>query len=517
MAVEFFINLKFDCVATPFYSNCTFINNFADTDGGAICNRSSNSTYLTNCTFTSNTSDDGGAVYSAVYISLTNCTFTSNIASSGGAVYSKSSAHLTNCIFTSNSSSNRGGAVYSVNTFYNTDFFTNCTFTNNIASSGGAVYSYSSSKLILTNCTFTNNTAHSSGGAFWCNILLTPEDPITLKNCILWGNTAPEGAEIYEQQKPLIITYSNIQGGHIAGGIGNIDSDPLFVDALNDDLRLQETSPCINTGTADGTPADDLEGNYRPVGGGYDMGAYEYQGPIVIDSFTADPTTGEPSLIVDFICTAHDDSNAITGYQWNFGDGNTDNSVTRTVQHTYIIPGTFTATCTVINDNNDQTTASTVIEVTNDIPVAAAGQDQIIPGNSIELDGSASNDPDGNIVSWSWTLEHLENSFYDRNATGEMPTVTNLIKGNYIVTLTVTDNYGGTGTDEMHLCVAGSDTKYTQAEYEQAQQDSYSSGYTAGQNDCEQCPICPIREDAQGNKFLEGPLTIENNGLLTIQ
>jgi len=98
-----------------------------------------------------------------------------------------------------------------------------------------------------------------------------------------------------------------------------------------------------------------------------------------------------------------------------------------------------------------------------------------------------------------------------------MPTVANLGYGNYVVTLTVTDNYGATGTDEMHLCVAASDAIYTQAEYEQAQQDSYSSGYTAGQDDCEQCPICPIREDAEGNKFLDGPLIIEDKGLLTIR
>ncbi len=68
-------------------------------------------------------------------------------------------------------------------------------------------------------------------------------------------------------------------------------------------------------------------------------------------------------------------------------------------------------------------------------------------------------------------------------------------------------------SDEMHLCVAASNAIYTQAEFDQ----NYTDGYTAGQDDCKQCPICPIREDDQGNKFLEGPLTIENNGLLTIQ
>ena len=448
---------------------------------------------------------NGGGIHAyESEIIVVNCIFDANSASRGGAVssypyYSSSSSSFTNCIFTSNSAS-RGGAVFS---FSSSSFFTNCTFTSNSASDGGAVYSSFSS---FSSCTFALNEATSQGGAIWCNIDLTSEDPTTLKNCILWGNTAPEGSEMYDEKNPLVITHSNIQGGRT--GAGNINADPLFVDAVNDDFHLQLTSPCIDTGTADGAPADDLDGNYRPTGNGYDMGAYEYHGPIVIDSFTATPTTGKPSLTVNFTCTAHDDTNTITGYQWKFGDGNIDTTLTEANQHIYLIPGTFTATCTVANDNADQTTALTIIEVTNDKPVAAAGPDQIVPGKNVDLDGHDSKDPDGNIVSWTWTLNHLENSSYDRTATGEMPpTVANLEKGNYIVTLTVTDNYDSTQTDEMHLCVAGSSAIYTQTELDNA----YSTGHAAGVAEC------PLRVDAEGNKFLDGPLIIENKGLLTIQ
>ena len=95
----------------------------------------------------------------------------------------------------------------------------------------------------------------------------------------------------------ITVSYCDVQGGQVGvyvepgstlnWGSGNIDTDPLFVDAPNYDLHLQETSPCIDTGTAEDAPSDDLDGNFRPVGSGYDMGAYEYQGPIVIDSFSA--------------------------------------------------------------------------------------------------------------------------------------------------------------------------------------------------------------------------------------
>ena len=114
--------------------------------------------------------------------------------------------------------------------------------------------------------------------------------------------------------------------------------------------------------------------------------------------------------------------------------------------------------CTFRNNTGEQSSQTVTINVNNDSPIANAGPDQIVPGNSVQLDGSGSYDPDGSIVSWSWILGHLDNSAYDKTATGETPTVSNLEYGNYTVTLTVTDNHGATGTDEMYLSVAAAPT-----------------------------------------------------------
>jgi len=246
------------------FTNCNFTNNT-----GTL---SISSGTFTNCTFTGNT---GGAV-SASSSTFTNCTFTGN---TGGAV-SASSSTFTNCTFSNNSNihnsffpfdSNHGGSVVDISS----SSFINCIFTGNHSSKGGAVHiSSSSTSTSFANCTFTGNEATDSGGAIWCDIPLTPKNPISIKNCILWGNTAPEGDQIYEEEKPLIITYSNIQGGH--AGNGNINLDPLFVDALDGDIHLRSGSPCIDTGTADGAPTKDLDGYSRPQGSGYDMGVYEY-------------------------------------------------------------------------------------------------------------------------------------------------------------------------------------------------------------------------------------------------
>ena len=101
----------------------------------------------------------------------------------------------------------------------------------------------------------------------------------TVINCVFWGDIALiQGNEIYNYSSSAIplVTYSCVQGGY--SGTGNISDDPLFVDADNGDFSLQSGSPCIDTGTPDVAPDEDILGVARPQGGGYDMGAYEYAG-----------------------------------------------------------------------------------------------------------------------------------------------------------------------------------------------------------------------------------------------
>jgi hypothetical protein len=66
-----------------------------------------------------------------------------------------------------------------------------------------------------------------------------------------------------------------VQGG--APGVGNLDQDPMFVDAANGDLHLSPLSPCINQGD-NSTVVASMDSDHSPriQGGTVDMGADEF-------------------------------------------------------------------------------------------------------------------------------------------------------------------------------------------------------------------------------------------------
>lgn len=114
----------------------------------------------------------------------------------------------------------------------------------------------------------------------------------TVINCIIWdcptsiSLTDSANTAALDRGSHVTVRYSDIEGGlagvSISGtfstvtwGDGNIDADPLFVDAAQRDFHLQAASPVIDAGTVEEAPAIDVEGNVRPCGAAVDMGAYE--------------------------------------------------------------------------------------------------------------------------------------------------------------------------------------------------------------------------------------------------
>jgi hypothetical protein len=265
---------------------------------------------VTDCTFALNTtSGNGGAMYNLDFSSptITNSEFIGNSSDGvGGAIrsYNNCNTELYDCIFDGNSAGSGGGAIH--NRLESNTQVTNCRFIDNAAGTRGGAVREGNCSSTLTNCTFTLNSAGIAGGG----VSSGGADPApigntVLNNCILWGNTAPLGLQIAlagAYPANMAVSYSNVQGGEpgvdvqvgstVTWGPGNIDADPVFVNAINDDFRLSGGSPCVDAADNDAVPlaiTTDLDGSPRFVEDGckadtgsgaaplVDMGAYESQ------------------------------------------------------------------------------------------------------------------------------------------------------------------------------------------------------------------------------------------------
>ena len=201
---------------------------------------------------------------------------TTGLYSNGGGVscgWGSSPTIIKNMI-AHNTTSGEGGGIYCGGDSWAA--IAGNTIAGNMAFSGGGIYCGLESSVIITNNTITGNMASGYGygdgiarqRSSASGTTLTDGDPVTIINCILWGN----GDELYN----CSATYSCVQDAD--GGEGNISSYPHFVDPYNDDYSLLSWSPCIDAGDPGFVPQPDetdIDGNPRVIGGRVDMGAWE--------------------------------------------------------------------------------------------------------------------------------------------------------------------------------------------------------------------------------------------------
>ena len=173
----------------------------------------------------------------------------------------------------------------------------------------------------------------------------------------------------------------------------------------------------------------------------------------------ADQTITLPASSINLKGSATDEDGTISSYAWTKTAGPDASITTASAAETTVtglVAGTYTFRLTVTDDDGatdaDDVTI-TVNAVANKAPTAAAGTDQTIalPANSVTLSGSAT-DEDGTISSYAWTKTSGPTASIT-NAAAASTTVTGLAEGTYTFRLTVTDNDGATGSDEVTVIV----------------------------------------------------------------
>ncbi len=176
----------------------------------------------------------------------------------GGLYVSAGSPMVRNCRFIGNRAYDEGAAVANENGSQTQ--IVNCEFLRNSSGYGTGSLSNRDSDPTVLNSTFVGN---SGGGVANYN------SSAIYRNCILWQNGGTSSSDQIGSFSNADFEYCCIQGWTTPGVDGNINADPLFLDApanINEyrqDLRLASNSPCVDAGRNDFLPADvsDLNGN----------------------------------------------------------------------------------------------------------------------------------------------------------------------------------------------------------------------------------------------------------------
>lgn len=203
-------------------------------------------------------------------VSLYNFSVTGGVALWGGAISCSNSDLFMHKIKIFENRAEDGGALSFFGSKANLNFVS---IVNNFGEQGGGINTRSS-EINLKNVTIVNNRAHVGGVLYCFNNARTH-----FENSIAWNNLPREiyFRDVYNPNK-ITLGYTILDGGintiitndngSIDWQCGNLNTDPLFVDADNNDVTLLWKSPAIDKG--------DPNSEIDPDGTRADMGAYPF-------------------------------------------------------------------------------------------------------------------------------------------------------------------------------------------------------------------------------------------------
>jgi hypothetical protein len=211
------------------------------------------------------------------------------------------------------------------------------TFSNNIFAHGGAwgLCVHQIENVTAVHNVFADIAYHGAGfrdgatGFIWNNIFYNAGSNY-------W---ASDGGTVEGSHNLLFSTQGNIDPSDFPADLVNVD--PLLIDPASDDYHIPVESPAIDAGLDVGIITD-LEGNPRPQGNGYDIGAYEFTPALYLWGYSAShaitlkwnvnvtvpltsswtieyvgPPGDQPSPITDLPADMrHFNLNGLTNYTW---------------------------------------------------------------------------------------------------------------------------------------------------------------------------------------------------------
>jgi hypothetical protein len=238
---------------------------------------------IADCMIRNNTGNRGGGITSIQYNTfIQDCIISENTTTDhgGGGIQLSQGGSIRGCWITANRCVGLGGGIVAAGLLTRVE---NTVVSDNTAEFAGGGISDTSLLGQYINCTIVNNSSPLGNEISAGDETRREHFRTIITNCIVYNKSA---SPIIDGGNPNTqVNYSNVSGGW--PGEGNIDADPLFLDAESGDFRLLTSSPCIDSGSTTG-PATDIHRNPRPVDvletgrdgpSAFDMGAYEFQIP----------------------------------------------------------------------------------------------------------------------------------------------------------------------------------------------------------------------------------------------
>jgi hypothetical protein len=225
------------------------------------------------------------------FVSLENVHIYDNIGSSdcipcgpgGGGIYmANSELYLIGGSIIGNSTTQFGGAIKLVQSIATISY---ALFAQNLASDASILFADNDSNVTLDHLTITENEELFCTE---CNSIIVENSELQMSNSIVWGNY---NAGVQNNNSMIDISYTDFFGGMT--GIGNINTDPLFVSPLNEDYTLMDESPCIDAGN----PGADFD----PDNSITDMGAFYYHQEFCSGYVQGDPNQDDLINVLDVV------------------------------------------------------------------------------------------------------------------------------------------------------------------------------------------------------------------------